>query len=121
MALESHRSRTILLVEDDAVLQGAMKMMLEWEGYRVTCAANGQEALDRLRDSAPPGLIVLDLMMPVLDGWQFLDDRQHDPALADIPVLVVTALDEPNLPGTVGQIQKPFQPPELLEAIRQHG
>src|SRR5947209_9041421 len=103
-------SKSVLVIEDDLILQGAMKMVLEWEGYQVSCAADGQEALDRLRRGNPPDLILLDWMLPVLDGGRFLEEQRQDPALAAIPVVSVTALEEVNCPGTAAYIQKPFQP-----------
>ena len=112
--------KRILVVEDDLVLQGAIKLVLEWEGYRVSCAADGQEALDQLRCGNRPDVILLDWMLPVLDGGRFLQEQRQDPALAAIPVISVTALEEADCPGTAGFVKKPFQPPELLEAIRRH-
>ena len=67
---------------------------LEGEGFEVSRAANGEEALRRLHDgSAPPGVILLDLMMPVMDGWTFLGAQRRDPAIAEIPVVVTSAED----------------------------
>src|SRR5437588_12112485 len=91
----SERKR-VLVVEDDAVLNGAIKMLLEWEGYEVDCAANGSDALDRLREQGRPSVILLDLLMPVLSGWEFRDEQKRDPALADIPVVVVSAVGDPG-------------------------
>jgi CheY-like chemotaxis protein len=111
-------NKTVLIIEDDCLLRGAMKMLLEWEGYRVECAVNGEEGLDRLRGKALPSVILLDLKMPGLDGWQFMKERRRDPALATIPVIVVSALAEAKNSWSAVHIQKPFQPPELLEAVR---
>jgi CheY-like chemotaxis protein len=98
-----------------------MRMVLEWEGYRVACAGDGLEALDFLRDGRRPSLILLDVMLPVLDGWQFLQERQRDPALADVPVVVVSALDAFDCPEAAAHVRKPFAAEELLEAVRRHG
>jgi CheY-like chemotaxis protein len=106
-----------LLVEDSAVVQGAMRMVLEWEGYRVACAANGQEALDFLRGGGRPALILLDVAMPVLDGRQFRAAQVADPDLADIPVVVVSAHDSAEV-DAAAHVRKPFEPQELLAAIR---
>ena len=95
---EQPSTKSILVVEDDLILQGAMKMVLEWEGYRVSCAADGQEALDRLRRDNPPDLILLDWMLPVLDGGRFLEEQRQDAALAAIPVISVTALEAAACP-----------------------
>jgi CheY-like chemotaxis protein len=113
--------KSVLLVEDDAIVRGAMQMVLEWEGYQVTCAGDGQEALDILQSSQPPSVILLDLMLPVLDGWQFREALKADPELAAIPVVVVSALDAAHAPEAAGHVQKPFQVEQLLEAVRLRG
>ena len=104
----------ILLVEDDELLRGAMKMVLEWEGYRVACAGDGREALDFLRAGETPALILLDVMLPVLDGWQFRREQRRDPELAAIPVVVVSALDLAACPDADAYVRKPFDPQQLL-------
>jgi CheY-like chemotaxis protein len=86
------RPAYILVVDDDAPIREAFEEVLVDEGYAVRCAANGREALQILRDA--PGeaqLILLDLMMPVMNGWDFRAEQQRDPALAGIPVVVVSA------------------------------
>ncbi len=118
MTKKTHPARTILLVEDDAATRGAMKMVLEWEGYRVDCAANGREALGMLLSGAKPSLVLLDLNMPVMDGRQLREEMQHDPSLASIPVVTVTAARDADSVESSGCVRKPFEPAELLEAIR---
>jgi GAF domain-containing protein/DNA-binding response OmpR family regulator len=86
------RDRTVLLVEDDAALRELLRRVLEREGYTVIEAADGQAALERLRDRTP-GVILLDLMMPVMDGFEFLAERRRDEAWQAIPVIVLTAKD----------------------------
>ncbi|BDG04041.1 response regulator [Anaeromyxobacter oryzae] len=81
----------ILLVEDDLSIRETIAELLAEEGYAVTCAANGAEALDLLSSDAAPSLILLDLMMPVMDGWAFRSAQRRDPRLASIPVLVLSA------------------------------
>jgi CheY-like chemotaxis protein len=111
--------KRILVVEDDPITSGAIKMVLEWEGYCVDCVANGLEALNHLRQSEDkPDLILLDLMMPILDGHQFREEQKRDPALNRIPVFIVSAADIASSLDAYGHIHKPFQPEELLEAIR---
>jgi CheY-like chemotaxis protein len=110
--------RTILLVEDDPTTRGAMKMVLEWEGYRVECAANGQEALGRLQVGDPPAIILLDLNMPVMDGRQLRAEMQKDLRLSAIPIVTVTSASNAEAVSTAGLVRKPFEPAELLEAIR---
>jgi CheY-like chemotaxis protein len=116
---EREAGKSVLLVEDDPLTRGAMRMVLEWEGYQVSCAANGQEALDLLHKGERPSLILLDIAMPVLDGRQFREQQEKDPALADIPVIVVSGTAVAATVEAAGHIQKPFLPGELLEAIRE--
>jgi CheY-like chemotaxis protein len=110
--------KCILLVEDDELLRGAMRLVLEWEGYRVACAGDGRQALDFLRAGGRPALILLDVTLPVLDGWQFRREQRRDPELAAIPVVVVSALDLAACPDADAYVRKPFDPQQLLEAIR---
>ncbi len=111
--------KSVLLIEDDSLTRGAMRMVLEWEGYRVVCASNGQEALDLLRRGERPSLILLDIAMPVLDGRQFRQEQEKDPALASIPVVVVSGTAVAATVEAAAHVQKPFLPGELLEAIRE--
>jgi CheY-like chemotaxis protein len=83
--------RRILLVEDDHALRETLADVLRDEGYRVACACNGREALDRLGEDAAPDLILLDLVMPVMDGWAFRDAQRRRPGLAGIPLVVLSA------------------------------
>jgi CheY-like chemotaxis protein len=107
----------ILVVDDDPLLRGAMKMVLEWEGYHPRCAANGQEALNLLRDGEKPSLILLDMKMPVLDGREFRERQKACPEISDIPVVVISGVD-PFFLDAAGHIKKPFEPQELLEGVR---
>lgn len=112
----------VLLIEDDALVRDVMTLLFQSAGFRVTCAANGREALDCLRESEPPFVILLDLAMPVMNGYQFLREQQQDPALARIPVVVIsghmdlTRMD--SLPGVAGCFSKPVEFDTLLEAIQ---
>lgn len=86
----------ILLVEDDPDIQENLCLFLELEGYRVQSAFNGQQALDYLRAAQPASLILLDLMMPVMDGYEFLDAFfAHQPkAFGGFPLIVISAVPE---------------------------
>jgi CheY-like chemotaxis protein len=85
---------TILIVEDDPDVRDAIADPLRRDGYRVVTAGNGREALDRLSaEAAPPAVIILDWMMPVMSGHDFLAFQMADRAYRQIPVLVLTALD----------------------------
>ena len=85
----------ILVVEDESGQREALAEVLSRLGYEVQCAANGSEALDLMRHSESlPGLILLDLMMPVMDGWEFRAEQRRDRTLAEVPVVMLSALDD---------------------------
>ena len=110
---------TILIVEDDEDLQAALSEALEDEGYRVRAVPNGLEALSKLLgDQERPNLIVLDLMMPLMNGWQFLRERIRYPSLSQIPVLVLTASSDARPKQAAAVLRKPIHPLELFEAVR---
>ncbi len=88
----------ILLVEDDDALREALREVLVDEGFGVECAANGQEALEQLDRNPAPDLIVLDLVMPVMDGWAFRNAQRLTPRLARIPTMVLSASFPPDSP-----------------------
>ena len=81
----------VMIVEDDRDTREMLGRFLELEGFEVQTAANGRQALETLAAGPPACVIVLDLMMPVMDGWQFRDAQARDPRLSSIPVVVVTA------------------------------
>lgn len=111
--------KSILLVEDDEIVRRAIQMVLEWEGFHVKCAVNGQEALDRLRGGYRPSLILLDIMMPVLDGEQFRRLQLSDPSLASIPVIVVSAAGFAESVQAAHHVRKPFEVQDLLSLIHE--
>jgi CheY-like chemotaxis protein len=123
MSAAAPPKQKVLVVEDEFVRE-SMRMALEWSDYTVDCAADGQQALDHLRESDPPSLILLDLMMPVLDGWQFRRQQRQDPALAGIPVVVVSA--SANEAGGAdpldadAYLQKPVTLDHLLATVRHY-
>lgn len=111
-------SAKLLVVDDDAGSLAALTDILSMEGYLVETMSNGQEALDHLRAAeAPPDLIILDLFMPVMDGWQFLDEMKIDPRLSPlhIPVIIVTALNAKVDADAI--IRKPIDLERLLHTI----
>src|SRR3954469_2162174 len=112
--------RRLLLVEDDGELRSSLSELLETDGYNVIGASNGSEALDYLRKSPAPDLILLDLMMPVKDGWQFRVEQRRDPAISAIPVLAMSADDTPKAAAIDADlyIKKPFEWNALLSGIR---
>jgi CheY-like chemotaxis protein len=83
---------SVLVVDDDPDVRVMLETYLELEGFDVLTASNGLDALQRLRD-VRPSVILLDLMMPVMDGFMFLDHVKHVPALAQVPIVVLTAKD----------------------------
>jgi len=112
----------ILLVEDDPALRNAIALVLQVEGYPVAAVANGQEAVDYLRSHEAPCLILLDLLTPVMNGWQFRQKQRQDPALAGIPVVVLsgvaTAEADAAALGATGFIHKPVEAAMLLATVR---
>src|SRR4051794_17286128 len=114
----------ILIVEDDADSRETLADLLDLDGYLVDCAANGREALDRLQRGLLPCLILTDLNMPVMSGWEFLRAVKQDPLLATVPVAVVSALADRRgvntLEGTVACLPKPFHPNELSALVARY-
>ncbi|HVO21834.1 MAG TPA: response regulator [Anaeromyxobacter sp.] len=112
----------ILLVEDDSALRETLADVLTDLGYQVACACNGQEALDQLGRGLPPDLIVLDLVMPVMDGWAFREAQRRAPSLAAIPMLVLSAScpsDNPRVKslGAQAVLPKPVGLERLVDAL----
>jgi CheY-like chemotaxis protein len=110
-------AETVMVVEDDALIREMVIQVLAGEGFRAVAASNGAEALQVLREEyVHPSLILLDLMMPVMDGWQFRAEQLKDPALAAIPVVVMSASGEDD-PPAAARVRKPFKIEALLDAV----
>ena len=112
-------SRRILLVEDDPDIRVSLQSILGDEGFEVVACNNGREALARLGAMSAPDLIILDLMMPVMDGWQFRIQQKNDPALAQIPVIAISA-DASSKAAAIdaaAYLNKPFDHAALMSAI----
>jgi CheY-like chemotaxis protein len=113
--------KRILIVEDDPDIRDTMAQILDEEGYRTFKACSGLDALQQLRDGLRPHLILLDLMMPVMDGWQFREEQEKNPAISAIPVVLISAAgqigrDVPRLTrGTY--IRKPISFEVLLSTV----
>jgi len=109
----------ILVVDDDADLRQTLQLLLNDSGYQVTAADSGQAALDQLTAGARPDVILLDLMMPDMNGWQFLERAHADAILAAIPVVIMTARKAADsLPIPPGEVlRKPFDYRQLLSTI----
>ena len=112
----------VLIVEDDADLREMMAQLLSLEGFHAATVANGREALDYLHNGETPDLILLDLMMPVMDGWEFRRHQQADPTLAGVPVIVLSALDQSRTAEVSAQafLKKPLDFDRLLELVRSY-
>jgi CheY-like chemotaxis protein len=111
----------ILIVEDDDDIREALTQILELEGYVVREATNGREALDICAKQPTPNLILLDLMMPVMDGWQFRSEQMKDPVLAKVPVVVISAdasvHEKVASFGAATVLPKPISLDRLLRAV----
>jgi CheY-like chemotaxis protein len=115
-------SRDILVIDDDPDLRETLLLLLADHGCAVTAVASGREALDLLATGHRPNLILLDLMMPEMNGWQFLDHVRVEPALASLPVIIMTAHPEtgPLAAPAREALRKPFDGAALLGAIARH-
>jgi len=113
----------VLIVEDDADLRDMMAQLLSLEGYDAATVANGSEALQYLHgDIEKPHVILLDLMMPVMDGWEFRQHMKADPEIAKLPVIVLSALDQSKARDVdaTAFLKKPLDFDRLLALVRQH-
>lgn len=115
----SERAR-VLVVEDEESIGEVLVDVLGDEGYEVRRARNGREALEVLKRWMPT-LIVLDLMMPVMDGWTFREEQQRQPTIANVPVIVISGAHEVDIKGralgAVAAIEKPFDIDNLLTTV----
>ena len=111
----------VLIVDDDADIREVLAEMLVDRGFDVATAANGLEALRVLRGDGPrPSVILLDLMMPIMDGYGFVEQQRLDPALASIPLAIATAghgLDRDRRGDRLQMVAKPFDVPRLLAVL----
>jgi CheY-like chemotaxis protein len=117
-------SHTVVVVDDDPDLLEALAELLETHGYAVETAANGAEALAKLRGLDAPCLVLLDLMMPVMNGWEFCQRRQADDRLAKVPVVIISADEElaahaATLSATAF-LPKPIDVGRLLDMVGRH-
>ncbi|MGI9146993.1 MAG: response regulator transcription factor [Chloroflexota bacterium] len=113
----------VLVVDDDPAIRGLVAEALEGDGYVVDLAANGREALDAMRANRP-ATVILDLMMPVMDGFSFLEACQHERLCADVPIVVISAAHDllrrvHALPANAC-IAKPFDLDDLVRTVGQY-
>jgi DNA-binding response OmpR family regulator len=115
---------TVLLIDDSEPMRLLCRVNLELEGFRVREAAEGHAGIDAAREE-PPDAILLDLMLPTIDGWEVLDELQSDPRTADVPVVVLSGVGSLDLRreglelGAVATVLKPFDPTVLPELLRE--
>ena len=108
----------VLVVEDDQDIREAVVEAITDRGYVVEQAENGAVAIDRMREHAPC-IVLLDLMMPVMDGWEVVAQMDTEPALAGVPICIVSAHDR-DLPRNVCVLRKPVSLASLLQTVENH-
>jgi DNA-binding response OmpR family regulator len=117
--------RTILIIEDEKLIIVSTQMVLEAVGYRVESAMNGEEGIRKAKE-VHPDLILLDIMMPGIDGWETLTRLKRDADTQGVPVIIFTAREharghqKSNEMGAAGYFRKPFEPDELIELVEKH-
>jgi CheY-like chemotaxis protein len=117
--------QTVLIIEDEKLIIVSTQMVLEAAGFRVESATNGEDGIAKARSMAPD-LILLDIMMPGIDGWETLTRLKRDPATANIPVVIFTAREharghqKSSEMGAADYFRKPFEPDELIELVEKH-
>ena len=115
---------TVLVVDDDIDIREAVCLVLSHSGYRTLAASNGEEALTTLQGQDGIDLILLDMMMPVMDGWGFRLSQPEGPAFVKIPVIVLTgdgrASSKAAAIGAAGYLKKPLDLGDLLAAVARH-
>ena len=108
----------LLIVEDEIAVRDTLTELLGTDGREIVTASDWQEALERLTEVPRPCVILLDLMMPRMNGWEFLQRKSADPLIADIPTIVLSGSGRP--PGAVHQLSKPVDAERLLALIEQY-
>jgi DNA-binding response OmpR family regulator len=117
--------RTVLIIEDEKLIIVSTQMVLEAAGFRVESATNGEDGIAKAR-SLSPDLILLDIMMPGIDGWETLTRLKRDQATANVPVIIFTAREHARghqksaEMGAADYFRKPFEPDELIELVEKH-
>lgn len=117
--------KKLLIVEDDQYIRETLKELLEDEGFEVVCSENGQKALALLRSTEKlPNLILLDLMMPIMDGYSFRTEQDQDQRIAGIPVVIMTADGRLEIKKEKAKacdyLKKPLNIDSVLSVIQKH-
>jgi CheY-like chemotaxis protein len=110
----------VLIVDDDPDLLDVTSFVLEGEGFGVETAKNGAEALQRLRVGTLPAVVLLDLMMPVMNGYQFLEEVAKVPSLKEIPIVVLTAASLMEVPRATAVMHKPIELGSLVKLVERY-
>jgi CheY-like chemotaxis protein len=110
----------ILFVDDDPELRMLVQLVLEERGYPVFTAANGRDAIDLLKTIPAPRLVISDLQMPIMDGWEFVRRIKDGPVLASVPVLVQSSADRTPPLGIIGLLRKPIDLAALMAMVERH-
>ena len=113
-------ARFVLIVDDDPDLLDVTSFVIQNEGMAVETARNGEEALAVIGTGRMPALVLLDLMMPVMNGWEFLAAVANDPGLRGIPVVVLTAAEHAEIPGALEVLSKPMDLKRLLRVVERY-
>ena len=115
----STRRVRVLVIEDEPSLREALSELLMCEGYEPCLAVHGRDAIEQLESGARPDVIVSDLMMPVMDGWQLIRELQDHAAWRSIPIVILSACDNAKVlqNGAVAVLQKPMDVGCLLETL----
>jgi len=112
----------VLVVDDDQAIRETLEMALQEHDFRTAAAADGEAALAWLKQNSPPRLILLDLMMPVLDGWQVIERLREDERLARVPVVVITAFSRDlGSAARLPVLRKPIELRDLLNVTNRYG
>jgi len=112
--------KLVVVIEDEPDLLEVTSFVLESEGFTVRAARNGREGLELLRSGVRPGLVLLDMMMPVMGGREFLTEIAKYPELHAIPIVVLSADGMTRLPGATAVLRKPIDLRQLVEVAEQH-
>jgi CheY-like chemotaxis protein len=124
MSAKPQAEKVVLVVEDEVAAREALVRLLRAEGYTVVTAGDGQQALDVLHAAPLPDLILLDLVLPGMDGWEFRQRQQGDPALAPVPVVLISGSEglgrAAEALAAAGFLEKPIDVDKLLAEVRRH-
>ncbi|MGH8337706.1 MAG: response regulator [Gammaproteobacteria bacterium] len=117
MTAKQNGESLILVVDDDEAVLEALADLLAVSGYEVARANNGARALDYMRNNPPPALVIHDLVMPVMDGWRLQKEMKKDSTMAQLPVVVMSALADPDGIDAAAILLKPFNIMQFLDIV----